>query len=66
MTAPPGPVWGFCETCERWRLSAAWGDPPSCPECGTPPRPLESWADGTGQVTLILELPPGGSFPLLE
>lgn len=57
MTVPQPPaVWGFCGTCERWRLSAAWGNPPACPDCGTRPQPLELWADGTGRVTLILEL----------
>ncbi len=57
VPAPAQPaVWGFCGTCERWQLSAAWGSPPACPECGSLPQPLESWADGTGRLTLILEL----------
>lgn len=59
------PRWGYCEDCERWRLSAGWGDPAACPECGALPRPLESWSGGAGRVTLVLDLPPGGDLPLL-
>jgi hypothetical protein len=59
------PVWGFCETCELWQLSADWGEPAACPRCGTPPSPLEQWADGTGHVLLVLDLPPGSGLPIL-
>ncbi len=58
-------VWGFCPGCELWQLSAAWGEPPACPQCGTPPSPLEQWADGTGHVLLVLDLPPGSGLPIL-
>ncbi len=66
MTAAGEPArWGFCPGCERWQLTAGWGDPPACPACGSPPDPLERWADGTGRVLLVLDLPPGGDLPLL-
>ena len=65
MTVAARPLWGFCGTCERWQLSAAWGEPAACPDCGATPSPLERWADGTGHVTLVLDLPPGGDLPLL-
>jgi hypothetical protein len=65
VTGPGRPLWGFCETCERWQFSAAWGEPAACPDCGTAPRPLERWADGAGRIMLMLDLPPGGDLPLL-
>jgi hypothetical protein len=66
MSAAEPARWGFCERCERWRLSSGWGEPAACPECGAPPRPLESWSGGAGRVRLVLDLPPGGDLPLLE
>ena len=61
-----GPArWGFCGTCELWKLSDAWGDPPACPVCGAPPSPLERWADGAYRLELALDLPPGADLPLL-
>lgn len=65
MSGRPQPVWGFCERCERWRLSAAWGEPAACPECGAPPHPLERWADGAGRISLVLDVPPGAELPVL-
>jgi hypothetical protein len=57
--------WGFCGTCELWRLSDGWGDPPACPECGARPAPLERWAGGAYRLELALDLPPGTDLPLL-
>jgi hypothetical protein len=65
MSCGERPRWGFCENCERWQLSVGWGDPAACPECGAPPRLLESWSGGAARVTLVLDLPPGGDLPLL-
>ena len=57
--------WGFCATCELWRLER-WGDPAACPRCGGAPDPLERVVDGVGRVRLSLELPPGSELPLLS
>ena len=61
--------WGFCASCELWRLET-WGDPHVCPKCGETPDPVEVLVDSVahvvGHTTLVLELPPGAEFPLLD
>lgn len=60
--APVPDRWGFCPSCERWRLSGAWhsdarsgeAEGPRCPVCGTPPDALEAFEGRTG--TLVLHL----------
>lgn len=72
MTAQP--VWGFCDSCARWRLGGwrspgtdppggrADGAPARCPDCGREPALLETLADGVGRITLLLDVPPGADL----
>ncbi|MEX0953573.1 MAG: hypothetical protein WDZ26_07065 [Nitriliruptoraceae bacterium] len=68
-------LWGYCPSCERWWLSAAWGavDTPDaaanvvarCPACDTVSFPIEVRVDGITRLRLELDLPPGAEFPIL-
>jgi hypothetical protein len=61
-------IWGFCEPCERWRLSRGWlrsSGRARCPVCDTPAALIEKVEGGVARVRLVLELPPGAEMPLL-
>jgi hypothetical protein len=62
-------IWGFCENCERWRLSDGWrraDGAAKCPVCDTPAALIETVEGGVGRISLVLELPPGAEMPLLS